>query len=359
MADKDKSYMRMALKLARRGEGRSSCEPLVGAVVVRGDRVTGRGFAGGDRARPAVISALDVSGREAPGSAIYTNILDVAGEDLERLIESRPARVVVGASLHSGSAIDRLRQAGIEVVTGVLEHESLELNEKYFKYAATGSPFVTAKFAQTLDGRLATATGNSQWISGPASLRLAHRLRVEHDAIMVGIGTVLADDPRLTVRLVNGRDPIRVVVDSRLRIPTTARVLANGASRHTLIATARGADGSRARALEALGAQILAVPEEPGGGGLNVTELLAALGSRRIASVLVEGGAGIITSLLAARQIDRLVVAVAPKIIGRGIEAIGDLNISHLSGAITFKSMKTRKLGPDVIFDGRIKYSGQ
>lgn len=353
MLHKDESYMRMAIRLARRGEGKLSCEPLAGAVAVKDGRVTGRGSAGG--AKAPVISALDRAGRDAFGSTVYTNLFP-PDESLERLIECRPARVVVGAR-GSASVTGRLRRAGVEVTAGVMEQECSELNEKYFTYARTGRPFVTVKFAQTLDGRIATATGNSQWISSPASLRLAHRLRVEHDAILVGIGTVLADDPRLTVRLVRGRDPLRVVMDSRLRIPPSARVLANGASRRTLIATTRIADDARARELTALGAEVLVLPEAPEGPGLNVSELLAALGRRCITSVLVEGGAGIITSLLAARQIDRLVVAVAPKIIGRGVEAIGDLKISDLTDAITFKSMKSRKLGPDVIFDGRIKYS--
>jgi len=216
-------------------------------------------------------------------------------------------------------------------------------------------PFVTVKFAQSLDGRIATSTGDSRWISGPPALRLAHRLRRDHDAIMVGIGTVLADDPQLTVRLTKGRDPLRVVVDSTLRTPLEARVLAGGAAAGTLIATAANVDQHRASEIQKLGADILRLPSPPHGSGIDITRLLEALGDRGITSVLVEGGRGIITSLLAARAVDRLIVVIAPKIIGHGTEAIGDLGIARLSDAITFSSVKIRKLGEDVIFDARLK----
>jgi riboflavin-specific deaminase-like protein len=231
----------------------------------------------------------------------------------------------------------------------------MKRDEIQFKYSSTGLPFVTAKFASTLDGRIATSTGDSQWISGPDSLKLAHQLRCRHDAIMVGIGTVITDDPRLTVRLVNGPDPLRVVIDSRLRIPLSARVIAEGAAHRTLIAAAEQADPVRVSELEKLGAEVLLFPSGDGASGINLFEVLAALGRRRVTSVLVEGGSGIITSLLAARLVDRVVVAVAPKIIGSGVDAVGDLGITRLGNAITFSSLKVRKLGPDVVFDGRLK----
>lgn len=222
-------------------------------------------------------------------------------------------------------------------------------------YSATSFPFVTVKFAQSLDGRIATATGDSQWISSAASRRFAHQLRREHDAIMVGIGTVLADDPELNVRLVRGRDPLRIVIDSSLRVPLTARVFANGAASHTLVATNETADAARAREIKDLGAEVLRFAPPPDQSGVNIALLFEELARRGIASVLVEGGKGIITSLLAARAVDRLIVVIAPKIIGQGTEAIGDLGITRLSDAITFSSVKIRRLGEDVIFDARLK----
>lgn len=215
-------------------------------------------------------------------------------------------------------------------------------------------PFVTVKFAQSLDGRIATSTGDSRWLSGPPALRLAHKLRREHDAIIVGIGTVLADDPQLTVRLMKGRDPLRVVVDSDLRTPLEARVLAGGAAAGTLIAVAVTADQHRVSEIQRLGVDILRLPAASSGSGIDIARLLEELGRRGIASVLVEGGKGIITSLLAARAVDRLIVVIAPKLIGQGTEAIGDLGITRLSEAITFSSVKIRRLGEDVIFDGRL-----
>jgi diaminohydroxyphosphoribosylaminopyrimidine deaminase/5-amino-6-(5-phosphoribosylamino)uracil reductase len=217
-------------------------------------------------------------------------------------------------------------------------------------------PLVTVKFAQSLDGRIATATGDSQWISSEASLRFAHELRRDHDAIMVGIGTVLADDPELTVRLVRGRDPVRIVLDSRLRIPLTARLFADGPTSHPLIATTETSDVIKAREIENLGAEVLRFAGPPDQPGVNINALLEELGRRGIGSLLVEGGRGVITSMLAARAVDRLIVVIAPKIIGKGTEAIGDLGITSLNDAITFSSVRTRKLGPDTVYDGRPKW---
>lgn len=214
-------------------------------------------------------------------------------------------------------------------------------------------PHVTISYAQTLDGRLATRTGSSQWISGPESLRFAHELRAGHDAIMVGIGTVLADDPRLTVRLAPGRDPLRVVLDSALRIPLEAAVLRDGAAHGTIVACGAGVAPARRAALEALGATVLALPSGPEG-GVDLAALMAALYRRGVASLMVEGGARVITALLRARLADRLVVCVAPKILGEGINAIGDLGITSLADARMLHDVMVTMCGADVIVQGRL-----
>jgi diaminohydroxyphosphoribosylaminopyrimidine deaminase / 5-amino-6-(5-phosphoribosylamino)uracil reductase len=219
----------------------------------------------------------------------------------------------------------------------------------------TSLPFVTVKLAQSLDGRIATSTGDSQWISSPASLRYVHKLRSEHDAIMVGIGTVLADDPRLTVRLTKGRDPLRIVVDTKLRIPLTARVLADGAAVRTIVVASKSAGRIRAREIDSLGAEVLRLPVSRNQPGVDLKRLFEELGRRGVESVLVEGGRQIITSLLAARLVDRLVAIIAPKIIGRGVDGIGDLGITRLDQAMTFSSVHHRRVGQDLIFDGRLK----
>jgi len=226
--------------------------------------------------------------------------------------------------------------------------------DKQSNHDANGIPFVTVKFAQSLDGRIATATGDSKWITGEEARRFAHQLRSEHDAILVGIGTVLADDPELTVRLVDGRSPLRVVVDTRLRTPLTARVLANGAAPGTLIACAESADHARAQAIEDLGGEVLRFVVNDDETGIDIARLLDALGHRGIKSVLVEGGRQIITSFLFARAVDRVVAIIAPKIIGQGIESIGDLGIRQISDAITFRSLNTRSVGEDIVLDGRL-----
>ena len=220
-------------------------------------------------------------------------------------------------------------------------------------------PFVTVKFAMTLDGRIATKTGDSQWISCAETLQLAHQLRAEHEAIMVGIGTVLADNPRLNVRLVEGRNPLRVIIDSRLQIPLEANVLQAETAKETLIATTEAVDPSRLEAIKNLGAEVLVfsrdINDNSPSSRINLEHLFAELYHRNIKSVLVEGGAKIITALLAARLVHRLIVVVAPKIIGQGIEAIGDLGITRLRDAITFATVKTEKLGTDMVFDCLLK----
>ena len=213
-------------------------------------------------------------------------------------------------------------------------------------------PSVTVHYAQTLDGRIATRTGNSRWISGEASLRLAHELRAEHQAVMVGIGTVLADNPQLTVRLVPGRSPRRVVLDSTLRIPLDAHVLADGTS-PTLVGTTSRAPEERIKAVEQRGAEVLVADQDPTG-RVDLADLLRRLAARDVATVLVEGGARVITSALRGRLVDRLVVCIAPKVIGAGIEAIGNLGILHLTEALTFSRACFTLLEEDVIFDGVI-----
>jgi diaminohydroxyphosphoribosylaminopyrimidine deaminase/5-amino-6-(5-phosphoribosylamino)uracil reductase len=350
--------MLQAIKLARRGVHRPSAEPRIGVLVAAREHVVGKSVPGSRQHVPALVSALEQAGEHSRGASIYSNIepwADFADskECIDRLTASQPARLLIGVT-GSSSSLARLNGAGFEVVAGILEDRCRELNEAYFKHRLTGLPFVTVKFAQSLDGRLATSAGDSQWISSPASLRFAHRLRREHDCVMVGIGTVLADDPQLTVRLVGGRDPLRVVVDSRLRIPSTARLIRESAHR-TLIATTESSDSVRLAELQELGAEVWTAGARALQAGVDLRNLLAMLGQKGIASVLVEGGAGLITSFLAARLADRLVVVVAPKLIGRGIEAVGDLGINSLSDAITLASVKTHKLGPDIVFDARLK----
>jgi len=218
-----------------------------------------------------------------------------------------------------------------------------------------GRPSVTLCYAQTLDGRLATRTGSSRWISGEESLRLTHQLRADHDAIMVGVGTVLADDPRLTVRLVPGRDPLRVVVDSRLRTPLGAAVLRDGAAIGTVLAASHLASPDRRAAVEDLGAAVVMTTPDPDG-RVDLAALLDALGQRGIRSVMVEGGAGLITAILRQRLANRIAITIAPKILGAGIEAVGDLGIDDLDHAVILGDLAVERYGNDLLLTGSLCY---
>jgi diaminohydroxyphosphoribosylaminopyrimidine deaminase / 5-amino-6-(5-phosphoribosylamino)uracil reductase len=216
-------------------------------------------------------------------------------------------------------------------------------------------PTVTVSYAQTLDGRLASVSGSSRWISSPESLRFTHTLRSEHDAVMVGAGTACKDDPRLTVRLVPGDDPLRVVVDSALRTPLAAAVLANGAAKGTVLAVTRRAPVDRCERARSLGATVLSLPEDTEG-RVNLGTLLAELCRHGVGSVMVEGGARLITSFLGNRLVDRLAVCIAPKILGSGIEAVGDLGICELDDSLTLTGTSFVPYGRDIILDSRVEY---
>jgi diaminohydroxyphosphoribosylaminopyrimidine deaminase/5-amino-6-(5-phosphoribosylamino)uracil reductase len=216
-------------------------------------------------------------------------------------------------------------------------------------------PFVTVSYAQTIDGRLATATGSSRWISGNDSLRFAHELRASHDGIMVGVGTVRKDDPHLTVRHVQGPDPLRVIADSSLRTPLDAAVLANGAAAGTVLAVIDRADPERCDEVTALGATVLHFNRDQDG-RVDLIELLSALYQRGMRSLMVEGGARLITSLLRLRAVDRMAVCIAPKVLGTGLDAVGDLGICDLARAIALADATYTQYGCDIVIDGRVVY---
>ena len=271
------------------------------------------------------------------------------------MTKGNPERVVVG-SLDpnpevNGKGIKILRSKGIKVDVGICESECRQLNEHYFKFVKTEMPYITVKYAQTLDGRIATRSGDSQWISSEASRKYVHRLRSINRGIMVGVGTVIADNPQLTVRHVRGKNPFRIIVDSKLRIPMKSSVLTDANAYLTIIATTSSAPSRKMAAIKKLGVEVWIVKKERNG-RVSLSDLLRKLGKREIMSVLVEGGAEIITSLLKANLVDKMIIPIAPKIIGKGLEAIGELNINKINNAIRFSSFKTMKKGDDIIFEG-------
>jgi diaminohydroxyphosphoribosylaminopyrimidine deaminase/5-amino-6-(5-phosphoribosylamino)uracil reductase len=356
----DEQYMRQALGLVRRGLGRVSPNPMVGAVIVKGGRVIARGYHrrfGGDHAE---VDALKHAKEDVAGATLYVTLEPCRhwGKTppcTDAIIKARIGRVVVGMldpfPEMRGKSIELLRQHGIETAVGVLEEDCRAVNEVYLKWVTAGLPYVTVKWAQTLDGKIATAKGDSRWISCPESLKLSHRLRATHDAILVGINTVVKDDPRLTTRLVKGRNPVRVILDSRLRVPPDARVLADQAKAKTLVAATPAAPQKKLAALKDKGIEVLTVPPDTNG-KVDLKALLKTLAGRQISSVLVEGGAQTITSFLRLGLYDKVIAIIAPKLMGKGTDVVGELNITDVSQSLKLTFKRVYRSGEDIVIVG-------
>jgi diaminohydroxyphosphoribosylaminopyrimidine deaminase/5-amino-6-(5-phosphoribosylamino)uracil reductase len=357
----DVKYMKQGLRLARRGLGKVSPNPMVGAVIVKGGRIIGQGYHrlfGGDHAE---VNALQNATEDVNGATLYVTLEPCRhwGKTppcTDAIIKSKIGKVVVGMMdpypEMRGKSIEILKQQGIETITGVLEKECQALNEVYLKYTTNGLPFVTVKWAQTLDGRIATAQGRSRWISSPESLKLAHKLRAQHDAILAGVGTVLADNPELTTRLVKGRNPTRVILDSKLRISLDAKVLTEQEKARTLVAAATAADKEKLAALKKMGIEVLIAPPDAED-RIDLRQLLKTLAQRQISSVLVEGGAETITSFLRLDLADKIIAIIAPKIMGKGTDTIGELDITDVSKALKLSFTRVYRSGEDIVVEGR------
>jgi diaminohydroxyphosphoribosylaminopyrimidine deaminase/5-amino-6-(5-phosphoribosylamino)uracil reductase len=356
----DAQYMQQAIKLARRGLGKVSPNPMVGAVIVKAARIIGQGYHhhfGGDHAE---VDALKKAKGDVRGSTLYVTLEPCRHRGktppcTDAIIKSKIARVVIGMldpfPEMRGKSVDILNRHGIETKVGVLEDECRALNEVYLKFITAGLPYVTVKFAQTLDGRIATARGESRWISSPESLKLAHKLRARHDAILVGVGTVVKDKPELTTRLVRGRNPVRVILDSKLRVPLDARVLTNQKAARTLVVATPAVVKARRDALGKMGIEVVTVPPDSQG-RVDLKEMLKTLAQWQISSVLVEGGAEVITSFLRLNLVDKIIAIIAPKLIGKGTDAVGELNITDISQSLKLSFTKVYRSGEDIVVEG-------
>jgi len=358
----DEFYMKRALTLARKGKRWTSPNPMVGCVVVKDGRIIGEGYHKRFGENHAEINAINSASESLKDSTFYVSLEPCShyGKTppcVDRIIDSGASRVVAGVldpnPAVSGNGIKKLGNHGIETRVGVLENECRDLNERFFTFMTTGIPFVTLKYAQTIDGRIASATGHSQWISSKESRRFAHALRAEHDVVLVGVDTVIRDDPELTVRLVRGQNPVRIIVDSTLRTPENARILGDQKRATTLIALTSQGSEERRSYLNKRGIETLLIDED-GAGRVDLRKLLIAAGKRGLSSVLVEGGSGIITSFVREGLSDRIVIITAPKILGKGIEAVGDLGIQTVDDSIQLALKKLMKKGDDIIADLRL-----
>lgn len=357
----DGALMDLALAQAASADHATSPNPMVGAVVARDGEVISVGHHERAGEPHAEVNALQSAGAAARGADLFVTLepCTVHGRTppcVDAVIAAGPARVVIAMidpnPVVAGGGAAALQAAGIEVEVGLRGAEAERLNRFYLTHARTGLPFVTAKFAASLDGRIATRTGESRWISSAASRSLAHRLRERHDAVLVGAGTVLSDDPALNVRIDGAtRQPLRVVVDSRLRMPASARMLTSGGG-PVLVATTDAAAPDRQAELERAGAEVLVLPAREG--RVDLAELLGALGARQVISVLAEGGAEVLGSLRDAGLIDGVVAVIAPRLIGgaRALAAIGGEGAAHLSDTLDLTEVEVEELGGDLIVTG-------
>ncbi len=353
----DETLMRRALDLAERGRGLVSPNPLVGAVLVRDGRVVGEGWHEGPGTAHAEAMAVARAGEDARGATLVVTLepCDHHGRTppcTEALIAAGVAEVVAAAGdpnpVVDGRGFARLREAGVEVRTGVLEREAERQNAAFRRHVVTGLPFVTLKMAATLDGKVAARDGSSRWITGEAARADVHRLRGDSDAIVVGAGTALADDPALTVRDPDyrGRPVLRVVVDAAGRVPGTGRLFSDEAP--TLVATSDDADPGAVDAWRAAGAEVVAFPRAPG--GVPLAELMAHLGKRDVQSVLLEGGPTLAFSAARDGVVDRLVLFWAPKLLG-GSGAPGVLageGFAPVGDAVDLEIVSVERVGRDL-----------
>lgn len=353
-------FMARALQLAELGRGKTSPNPLVGAVIVHNDRIVGEGYHRKAGTPHAEIHALRDAGEKANGAVMYVTLEPCCHHGrtppcTKSIIEAGIADVVVGMAdpnpLVSGKGIKALKDAGIRVIEGVLEKDVRLQNESFIKYISTKCPFVTLKAAISLDGKVATRTGESRWITGEEARLWVHRMRAANDAIMVGIGTVLADDPLLTVRLDGEYEqPLRVIVDSSLRIPETSMLVKTASEVPTVVAAVQGSYSEAKRAqLERAGLEVWDLPAIKG--KVDLVTLMKELGKREITSLLLEGGSTLNASALEAGIIDKFVFFQAPLIIG-GQDSpgvFGGMGCERLKDCLRLAQMSVQRVGEDLM----------
>ena len=357
----DESYIKLAIEIAKKGSGNVSPNPLVGCVIIKNDRIIGAGYHEKFGKSHAEINAITNAKEKVEGSTLYVNLEPCSHTGktppcVDEIIETKIKRVVIGTldmnPLVSGNGVKKLKSAGIDVKVGVLEKDCIELNKFFFKHITKKIPYITLKAAQTIDGKIADLTGDSKWISSLSSRKYVHELRSKYDAVLVGTNTVIRDNPSLTVRLSEGRNPKRVIIDSGLKLKTDKKIFLNNKDKNLILVTSK-ININRKRKLKklfALDVDIIFAKEEAEG-SIDLMNVFKELGKRGINSVLVEGGSTIFTSLIKKKLFDDILLFISPKILGNGLSIVGDLKIKSIGKAVKVKVEKLETCGDDIFVE--------
>lgn len=355
------TFMKEALRLAARGRGRTSPNPMVGAVIVRDGKIIAGDYHRRSGTPHAEILALRKAGKLAKDATLFINLEPCCHTDKKTppctnaIIESGLRKVIVAMTdpnpKVSGKGIKTLKSSGINVEIGLMETEAKRLNETFSKFITKREPFVILKAAQSLDGKIALSSGESKWITGDKARQYVYRLRNEVDAVMAGIGTVIADDPSLDCRIKGGRNSYRVIVDSTLRIPLNAKVLRHEDNK-TIIAATEKASSEKISSITKMGHKVLTVKSKEG--KVDLKSLMKELGRLEITSVMIEGGSSLNASALLSGIVDKVIFFCAPKIIG-GVDAIssvGGFSPAFLNKIVKVKDLRVKRVGDDFMFEG-------
>lgn len=357
----DEFYMKLALENAEKGAGKVNPNPMVGAVIVKNEKIIGSGFHEYFGGAHAEVNAFKNTTESVEGATMYVTLEPCShyGKTppcADKIIEEKIKRVVIGTldpnPLVSGKGVKKLIDAGIEVSVGVLEEECKKINEVFMKYIKYKKPFVVMKCAMSLDGKICTKNGESKWITGEEARKHVHKTRNMLSAIMVGVDTVIKDNPRLTSRIDKGKNPTRIIVDSTLRIPLDSNVLVDEYKDKTIIATTISADKEKIAYIENLGAKVLIVNEKEKRVDLN--DLMNKLGEMNIDSILLEGGGTLNFSALKEKIVDKVQVYIAPKIIGGSLAKtpVEGVGIDKLKEAFSLRELKIQTLDKDIFIEG-------
>lgn len=344
-------YIKSCFKLAEKGKGKVSPNPLVGALLVKNGKVIGKGYHKKFGDAHAEVNAIKNATENVAGAILYCNLEPCCHTNKQTppcvplIIQNKIKRVVISTldpnKDVNGKGLQQLREAGIEVISGILEEDGKELNKFYFKFITKKLPFITLKIAQSIDGKISEAKNKQTWLTGKESIKFVHKLRSEYDAVLVGANTIKIDDPQLNVRKVNGRNPVRIIINGKLSIPFTSKILNTGDPEKTWIFASKNVDEKKIKRLRERGIKIFKL-DSARQNKLDIKKILKILAEQKIASLLVEGGADIYTQFLQKDLSDEIIVLQAPKVLGKGINGF---NMKRLK---KIQLLKMDKLGQDI-----------